>query len=117
MSGLADRFLKIGIREQKNKKVGVLAGGISSEREISLKTGINIFESLKRSGYNADFIDVGDDLVEKIRPVDIAFLALHGRYGEDGTVQGMLELLKIPYTGSAKNTIYRFGCPFQCSGA
>ena len=45
MSGLADRFLKIGIREQKNKKVGVLAGGISSEREISLKTGINIFES------------------------------------------------------------------------
>lgn len=100
MGELADRFLKIGIREQKDKKIGVLAGGISSEREISLKTGINIFESLKRSGYNADFIDVGDDLLEKVRSIDIAFLALHGRYGEDGTVQGLLELLKIPYTGS-----------------
>ena len=100
MSELAGRFLKIGIREQKNKKIGVLAGGISSEREISLKTGRNIFESLKRSGYNAEFIDVRDDLLEKVRFVDIAFLALHGRYGEDGTVQGMLELLKIPYTGS-----------------
>ena len=100
MGGLAGRFSKIGIREQKNKKIGVLAGGLSSEREISLKTGINIFESLKRSGYNVDFIDVGDDLFEKVRSIDIAFLALHGRYGEDGTVQGMLELLKIPYTGS-----------------
>jgi len=100
MAELAKRFSKIGIRGQKNKKIGVLAGGLSSEREISLKTGRNIFESLKRSGYNADFIDVGVDLLEKIRSVDIAFLALHGRFGEDGTVQGMLELLKIPYTGS-----------------
>ncbi len=100
MAKLAKRFSKIGIRGQKNKKIGVLAGGLSSEREISLKTGRNIFESLKRSGYNADFIDVGVDLLEKIRSVDIAFLALHGRFGEDGTVQGMLELLKIPYTGS-----------------
>lgn len=100
MAELAKRFSKIGIRGQKNKKIGVLAGGLSSEREISLKTGRNIFESLKRSGYNADFIDVGEDLLEKIRSVDIAFLALHGRFGEDGTVQGMLELLKIPYTGS-----------------
>ncbi len=100
MAELAKRFSKIGIRGQKNKKIGVLAGGLSSERDISLKTGRNIFESLKRSGYNADFIDVGVDLLEKIRSVDIAFLALHGRFGEDGTVQGMLELLKIPYTGS-----------------
>ncbi|MEE8324405.1 MAG: D-alanine--D-alanine ligase [Candidatus Humimicrobiaceae bacterium] len=100
MAKLAKRFSKIGIRGQKNKKIGVLAGGLSSERDISLKTGRNIFESLKRSGYNADFIDVGVDLLEKIRSVDIAFLALHGRFGEDGTVQGMLELLKIPYTGS-----------------
>ena len=100
MGELAARFSKIGIREQKNKKIGVRAGSTSAEREISLKTGINIFESLKRSGYNADFIDVGDDLLEKVRSVDIAFLALHGRYGEDGTVQGLLELLKIPYTGS-----------------
>jgi D-alanine-D-alanine ligase len=100
MAELAKRFSKIGIRGQKNKKIGVLTGGISSEREISLKTGRNIFESLKRSGYDADFIDVKDDLLEKVRAIDIAFLALHGRFGEDGTVQGMLELLKIPYTGS-----------------
>ncbi|MFC2144898.1 D-alanine--D-alanine ligase [Actinomycetota bacterium] len=100
MCELTDRFLKIRIREQKNKKIGVLTGGISSEREISLKTGRNIFESLERSGYDADFIDIKDDLLEKVRSIDIAFLALHGRYGEDGTIQGMLELLKIPYTGS-----------------
>ncbi len=100
MDKQAKRFSKIGARGQKNKKIGVLAGGLSSEREISLKTGRNIFESLKRSGYNAYFIDAGDDLLEKIRSVDIAFLALHGRFGEDGTVQGMLEILKIPYTGS-----------------
>jgi len=100
MVELTERFSKIGIREQKNKKIGVLTGGLSSEREISLKTGRNIFESLKRSGYDADFIDVKDDLLRKVGLIDIAFLALHGRYGEDGTVQGMLELLKIPYTGS-----------------
>ena len=100
MSGLADRFSELEIRKQKHKKIGVLAGGISSEREISLKTGKNIFESLKRSEYDALFIDMKEDFMDKVRSIDIAFLALHGRYGEDGTVQGLLELLKIPYTGS-----------------
>lgn len=100
MSRLTGRFSKLEIRKQKHKKIGVLAGGISSEREISLKTGKNIFESLKRSGYDAVFIDMKEDFLDKARSIDIAFLALHGRYGEDGTVQGLLELLKIPYTGS-----------------
>jgi len=100
MNGLAGRFSRLEIRKQKNKKIGVLAGGISSEREISLKTGKNIFESLKKSGYNTVFIDMKKDFLDKVSSVDIAFLALHGRYGEDGTVQGLLELLKIPYTGS-----------------
>jgi D-alanine-D-alanine ligase len=100
MNELADRFSEIRMRGQKNKKIGVFAGGLSSEREISLKTGRNIFESLIRSGYDTDLIDIKDDLLEKVGSIDIAFLALHGKYGEDGTIQGMLELLKIPYTGS-----------------
>lgn len=92
------------LRIRKKKRdilIGVLAGGISSERKISLKTGNNILESLQRSGYNAILIDPRDhDFIDSIKKTDTAFLALHGRYGEDGTVQGLLELLKVPYTGS-----------------
>ncbi|MBN2073371.1 MAG: D-alanine--D-alanine ligase [Actinobacteria bacterium] len=80
--------------------IGVIAGGLSSEREISLKTGKNINDSLLRSGYNTLFIDFMDIDTGKLKKIDRAFLALHGRYGEDGTVQGILELMKIPYTGS-----------------
>ena len=88
-------------KEKKDILIGVLAGGISSERKVSLKTGNNILESLHRSGYNATLVDPQDhDFIESIKKTDIAFLALHGRYGEDGTVQGLLELLKVPYTGS-----------------
>lgn len=91
----------ISISQQKKYlKVGVLAGGISSEREISLLTGKGIHESLLRSGYEAMFIDMGKDFIDSIINIDAAFIALHGKYGEDGTVQGLLELLKIPYTGS-----------------
>jgi D-alanine-D-alanine ligase len=95
-------FSDIKIRIMKNEvRVGVIAGGVSSEREVSLKTGKNILESLKRSGYNAVFIDPkGNDFISKIKKIDIAFMALHGKFGEDGTVQGLLELLRIPYTGS-----------------
>lgn len=86
----------------KRKRIGVLMGGFGSEREISLKSGMAVFESLKRSGYNAVGIDVGDDLVERIRSsrVEVAFVALHGPVGEDGIVQGVLEFMRIPYTGS-----------------
>lgn len=83
-------------------KVGVIAGGVSSEREISLRSGQAVFNALKELGYNSVFIDAGPDLCEKIKAekIDIAFLVLHGGWGENGAVQGMLEVMGIPYTGS-----------------
>ncbi len=86
--------------KKKDVKVGVICGGISSEREISLKTGSGIYSALIELGYNTDFIDFKGDDISVFKNIDIAFLALHGKYGEDGTVQGVLELFKIPYTGS-----------------
>ena len=79
-----------------------MMGGRSREREISLKTGKAILKALTEKGYAATAIDVGDDIAEKLvkEKIECAFLALHGRFGEDGTVQGMLELMRIPYTGS-----------------
>ncbi len=84
------------------KRIGVLMGGISSEREISLKSGEAVLSSLKRSGYEARAVDVDArvaDVLKEMR-IEVAFIALHGRWGEDGTVQGLLEMMKIPYTGS-----------------
>ncbi|MCS7215667.1 MAG: D-alanine--D-alanine ligase [Thermodesulfovibrio sp.] len=83
-------------------KVGVIAGGTSSEREVSLKSGQAVFRALKELGYNVVFIDAGVNLCEKIKmeKIDIAFLVLHGGWGENGSVQGMLEVMGIPYTGS-----------------
>ncbi len=88
--------------ELKGKRVGVLMGGKSSEREISLKSGMAVLEALRRKGIDAFAVELDGDVVQKVlqNPMDIAFLALHGRLGEDGTVQGLLELLGIPYTGS-----------------
>ncbi len=85
-----------------DKKIGVLMGGISSEREISLKTGKTIEAALKKKGYNVIGIDVDRDIADRLKKeaVEIAFIALHGRYGEDGTIQGLLEVIGIPYTGS-----------------
>jgi D-alanine-D-alanine ligase len=86
----------------KNKKIGVLMGGLSAEREVSLKTGEAIWAALVERGYDAVrvFVDRDLDLVIRQERLDVAFLALHGRYGEDGCVQGMLELMGVPYTGS-----------------
>ncbi len=86
----------------KKKKIGVLMGGLSREREISMRTGKAILKALTEKGYHAQPIDVGRDIAERLieEPIEIAFIALHGRFGEDGTIQGMLELMKIPYTGS-----------------
>lgn len=86
----------------KKKKIGVMMGGLSREREISLRTGKAILKALIEKGYSACPIDVGQDIGEVLvkKKIDCAFLALHGRFGEDGTVQGMLELMRIPYTGS-----------------
>ncbi len=83
-------------------KIGVLMGGQSSEREVSLKTGEAVYRSLVRSGYDAVAIDVGTNLSNILaeQAIEIAFLALHGPGGEDGAIQGFLETLGIPYTGS-----------------
>jgi D-alanine-D-alanine ligase len=94
-------FQNLKIREKKEKlKIGVIAGGISPEREVSLVTGNGIYQSLLRTGYKTIFIDFDNNNFDMLKSVDIAFIALHGKFGEDGTVQGLLELLKIPYTGS-----------------
>jgi D-alanine-D-alanine ligase len=86
----------------KTKKIGVLMGGLSAEREVSLKSGAAVHKALVARGYNAVAIDVGRDLAGRLaeEQVEIAFVCLHGRYGEDGAVQGLLELIGIPYTGS-----------------
>ncbi|MCP9468574.1 MAG: D-alanine--D-alanine ligase [Nitrospira sp.] len=83
-------------------RIGVLMGGWSSERDISLKTGHAVHQSLLRLGYDAVSIDVGDRLLHDLKEqkIGVAFLALHGQGGEDGTIQGFLETIGIPYTGS-----------------
>ncbi|PPQ50008.1 D-alanine--D-alanine ligase [Paenibacillus peoriae] len=85
-------------------KIGVIMGGISSEREISLQTGQEMINHLDRSRYEVVpmVIEQRVDLITQVQQagIDIALLALHGQYGEDGTVQGALETLGIPYTGS-----------------
>ena len=77
-------------------------GGISAEREVSLKSGTAIHNVLKTAGYNTVAIDVGSDICNVLATarIETAFLALHGGHGEDGSIQGMLEVLGIPYTGS-----------------
>ncbi len=87
------------------KKVAVVAGGISSEREISLLSGQGVYNALKSKGYDVTLIDLKDDIVSFIRELksqnpDVIFNALHGRFGEDGNIQGVFNLLHIPYTHS-----------------
>jgi D-alanine-D-alanine ligase len=89
-------------RSRAMKRVGVLLGGLSSERDISLRTGEAVVEALRARGHDVVPVYVDRDLDRALRatPIDVAFLALHGRYGEDGCVQGLLECMGIPYTGS-----------------
>jgi D-alanine-D-alanine ligase len=84
------------------KHVAVLMGGWSAEREVSLRSGAGCAAALEQAGYRVTRVDVGRDIAEvlaKLRP-DVAFNALHGRFGEDGTIQGVLEILGIPYSHS-----------------
>jgi D-alanine-D-alanine ligase len=85
----------------KDKRVGILMGGLSAERAVSLASGEAIYAALTRKGYDATRVFVDRDLDQVLRQeeIDVAFLALHGSYGEDGCVQGMLEMMDIPYTG------------------
>ncbi len=88
--------------EIKKKKIGVILGGPSSEREVSLRSGENVYNALLKAGYNAVKIDLDENIVENLKKekIELAYITLHGSPGEDGTIQGLLEILKIPYTGS-----------------
>jgi len=86
----------------KGKRICVLRGGRSGEREVSLRSGKRVFDSLKSQGFDVISMDLEDDLISCLRKekVDIVYIVLHGRFGEDGIVQGLLEMANIPYTGS-----------------
>jgi D-alanine-D-alanine ligase len=90
-------------------RVAVLKGGRSLERQVSLRSGARVEQALQRLGHDVASIDVGGDLVERLRDAapDVAFVALHGRDGEDGTVQELLELLGVPYTASGVSACIR----------
>lgn len=95
-------MMVVNVLTHSKMKVALLQGGSSSEREVSLKSGAQVEAALRRLGHDVTVIDPARDGVEMLvesRP-DVAFIALHGRYGEDGCVQGALEMLGIPYTGS-----------------
>ena len=86
----------------KDAKIGVLYGGMSSEREVSIRSGKNCHNALARLGFkNTVLIDVNENISEKLKAekIEYAYNALHGKYGEDGCIQGLLEILKIPYSG------------------
>lgn len=84
----------------KNKKIIVLCGWISREREVSLRSGKKIYSALLRKGYDVTLIDPKMKGWEPVLRGDIVFIALHGKPGEDGTIQGFLETFNVPYTGS-----------------
>ena len=86
----------------KNAKIAVLCAGMSSEAEVSKRSGKGCFEALKRLGYkNAQLVEVDENIAQVLKEgkFDYAYNALHGKYGEDGCIQGILEILQIPYTG------------------
>ncbi|MDA2215721.1 MULTISPECIES: D-alanine--D-alanine ligase [unclassified Bacillus cereus group] len=83
-------------------RIGVIMGGVSSEKQVSIMTGNEMIANLDKNKYDIVPITLNEkmDLIEKAKDIDFALLALHGKYGEDGTVQGTLESLGIPYSGS-----------------
>jgi D-alanine-D-alanine ligase len=86
-----------------NKKIAVLMGGLSAEREVSLSSGAAVLDALKEAGYKVmPVVYDGPRLVQELYEIkpDLVFLALHGKFGEDGTVQGLLETMGLPYTGA-----------------
>jgi D-alanine-D-alanine ligase len=90
-------------------RIAVLKGGRSLERQVSLKSGARVEDALERLGHDVVPVDVGPDLVDRLSadPPDLAFVALHGRDGEDGTVQELLEVMGIPHTGSGVSACIR----------
>lgn len=88
-------------RDHEVTRVAVLAGGLSLERDVSLRSGRRVAEALSDRGHEVTRLDLDDGLVDRLREVDadVCYLALHGKAGEDGTIQGLLDLLRLPYTG------------------
>lgn len=86
----------------RQARIGVLLGGTSPERDISLRTGKAVLAALAGKGYDVEAVDVGQDLPARLveNRIEVAFVALHGKLGEDGSVQGLLEVMRIPYTHS-----------------
>ena len=89
--------------EVRKMRVGVIMGGVSSEKQVSIMTGEEIIEHLDKNKYEIVpiYLENKDGLVEKVKDIEIALLALHGKFGEDGTIQGAFETMGIPYTGSS----------------
>jgi len=87
--------------ELKRKRIGVLMGGMSAEREVSLMSGRAILEALQGLGYDAWPVEADEQLAQRLvkKKIEVAYIGLHGRLGEDGAVQGLLEMMRIPYTG------------------
>jgi len=83
-------------------RIGVIYGGESSEKEVSINTGRGIINALKLKGYEVVPIEYSADMIDQLRSsdLDVVYIALHGKFGEDGRVQGLLDILKIPYVGS-----------------
>lgn len=102
MVGSDEGIRVMSAKTLKKMRTGVLAGGLSAEREVSLRGGEAVFNALMERGYQAVFIDAREDICQTVRneAIDVAFLVLHGGWGEDGSIQGMLEVMGIPYTGS-----------------
>src|SRR5215470_2234357 len=110
---LLTNFARLGSSEKpagarmKKPRVGVIMGGSSGEREVSLRSGAAVAEALEARGHDVVRIALPDSFGPEIGQtlrragIDAAFLALHGRLGEDGCVQGLLEIARIPYTGSS----------------
>ena len=88
--------------ELKRKKIGILMGGLSAERDVSLRSGHNVYEALLRKGYKAIKIqlDSTDQIIPNLGKIDIVFSCLHGGIGEDGTLHALFEILEFPYVGS-----------------
>src|SRR4051812_13465114 len=99
--------LRVTMNGSRRKRVGVIMGGSSGEREVSLRSGVAVARALEARGHDVVRLALGESFgVElgqtlELAQIDAAFLALHGRLGEDGCVQGLLELARIPYTGSS----------------
>jgi D-alanine-D-alanine ligase len=86
----------------KKKKILVLCGGWNSEKEVSLRSGESVYNALSKMGYNASKVNFSHQVINDLKNIapDIVFNALHGQYGEDGRIQGLLDILEIPYTHS-----------------